>query len=120
MNKIPQSFIQEVIARTDIVSLIGSRIELKSKGDNDSACCPFHNEKTPSFSVSHTKQFYYCFGCSAHGNALTFLMEYDRMPFIEALTALASAAGMTLPDHVESEENYDALYELLSAVTKRF
>lgn len=121
-QKIPQSFIQEVIARTDIISLIGARIELKRRGDNASACCPFHNEKTPSFSVSQSKQFYYCFGCGAHGNAISFLMAYDRLPFIEAVTTLSEQLGMTLPTEVDTgpHEDFSSLYKILEQSKKAF
>ena len=80
---IPPDFIDEVLARTDIVEIIDPRVSLKKKGQNYSGLCPFHNEKTPSFSVSQDKQFYYCFGCQASGSALKFLMEFDRMEFPE-------------------------------------
>ncbi len=94
---IPQSFIQELIERSDIVPLISERVELKRSGQNYQARCPFHDEKTPSFSVSATKQFYYCFGCGAHGNVVRFLMEYDRMEFVEAISYLATQQGMSVP-----------------------
>ena len=77
-GRIPQHFIDELIARTDIVEVIGSRVPLKRAGREYKACCPFHDEKTPSFTVSPDKQFYHCFGCGAHGTALGFLMEYDH------------------------------------------
>ena len=76
---IPPDFIDDVLARTDIVEIIEGRVSLKKTGQNYSGLCPFHNEKTPSFSVSQNKQFYYCFGCQASGSALKFLMEFDRM-----------------------------------------
>ena len=82
---IPQSFIDEVLDRTDIVDIISSRVQLKKAGKNYSACCPFHEEKTPSFTVTQEKQFYHCFGCGASGNAIGFLMEYERLEFIEAI-----------------------------------
>ena len=88
-GRIPQSFIDELTARADIVELIGSRVELKKAGREYRACCPFHNEKTPSFWVSPQKQFYHCFGCGAHGTALGFLMEYDKLSFPEAIEELA-------------------------------
>ncbi len=97
MGRIPQSFIDELIARTDIVELIGSRVPLKKQGREFKACCPFHNEKTPSFWVSPEKQFYHCFGCGAHGTALGFLMQYDRMSFPEAVEELASRLGLDVP-----------------------
>ena len=86
---IPQSFIDEVLDRTDIVDIISSRVQLKKAGKNYSACCPFHEEKTPSFTVTQEKQFYHCFGCGASGNAIGFLMEYERLEFIEAIEYLA-------------------------------
>ena len=96
-NRIPREFINELIARTDIVELIDSRISLKKTGRNYQACCPFHAEKTPSFSVSQQKQFYHCFGCGVSGNAISFLMEYDRVDFIDAVELLAKSLGLTVP-----------------------
>lgn len=96
-GKIPQSFIDELLARTDIVELIDSRVRLKKAGKNYQACCPFHNEKSPSFSVSQEKQFYHCFGCGAHGNAIGFLMEYDGLNFPDAIDDLAGQLGLTVP-----------------------
>src|ERR1700692_5090648 len=93
----PQPFIDEVVARSDIVEIIGARVGLKKAGREFKACCPFHNEKTPSFWVSPDKQFYHCFGCGAHGTALGFLMEYDRLPFPEAVEDLANRLGLTVP-----------------------
>ncbi len=90
---IPQHFIDELIARADIVEVIGSRVPLKKAGREFKACCPFHGEKTPSFTVSQAKQFYHCFGCGAHGTALGFLMEYDKLGFIEAVEELAQPTG---------------------------
>jgi DNA primase len=97
-GRIPQSFIDEVLLRTDVVDLIDARVKLKRAGKNYSACCPFHQEKSPSFTVNREKQFYYCFGCGATGNALSFLMEHDRLDFIDGLRQLAGAAGLTLPE----------------------
>jgi len=105
MARIPENFIQEVIQRTDIVELINSRVPLKKTGRNHSACCPFHNEKTPSFTVNADKQFFYCFGCNASGNAVTFLMEYDGISFPQAVEALAQQAGMEVPKEEESQES---------------
>jgi DNA primase catalytic core len=96
-GRIPQSFIDDLTARADIVELIGSRVELKKAGREYRACCPFHNEKTPSFWVSPVKQFYHCFGCGAHGTALGFLMEYDKLSFPEAIEELASRLGLDVP-----------------------
>ncbi len=102
MNKrIPQSFIDDVVSRSDIVDIVSSRMTaLRKKGQNFSACCPFHQEKTPSFTVSQSKQFYHCFGCGASGNVIGFVMEYDRLSFLEALTLLAEGVGLTLPEGV--------------------
>jgi DNA primase len=96
-GRIPQAFIDELIARADIVEIIGSRVPLKRAGREYKACCPFHDEKTASFWVSPDKQFYHCFGCGAHGTALGFLMEYDRLPFPEAVEDLAARLGLTVP-----------------------
>ena len=95
---IPESFIQELLHRVDIVDLIDSYVPLKKAGANYAACCPFHNEKTPSFTVSPGKQFYHCFGCSAHGTAIGFLMEYSGLGFVEAIKELASRTGMVVPE----------------------
>jgi DNA primase len=96
-GRIPQSFIDEVLNRTDIVELIDTRVQLKKAGREFKACCPFHNEKTPSFTVSQVKQFYHCFGCGAHGTAITFLMDYEHMEFVEAIEELARRAGLEVP-----------------------
>jgi len=94
---IPESFIQELLNRVDIVDVIDKSTPLKKAGANYSACCPFHNEKSPSFTVSPTKQFYHCFGCGAHGTAIGFLMEYQGLSFVEAINDLARMVGMTVP-----------------------
>ncbi|MBI6740137.1 MULTISPECIES: DNA primase [Pseudomonas] len=94
---IPQSFIDDLLNRTDIVDVVSSRVQLKKAGKNYTACCPFHKEKTPSFSVSPDKQFYYCFGCGAGGNALGFIMDHDNLDFPQAVEDLAKAAGMEVP-----------------------
>ncbi len=96
-GRIPQHFIDELIARTDIIEVIGSRVQLKRAGREYKACCPFHDEKTPSFTVSADKQFYHCFGCGVHGTALGFVMEYDHLGFVEAVEELAARAGMEVP-----------------------
>lgn len=102
-GRIPEEFIQSVIERTDIVSLIQESVPLKKNGANYSACCPFHHEKTPSFTVSEPKQFYHCFGCKAHGNAIGFLMAHLNMPFVESVEYLASRLGLSIPkDEKES------------------
>ncbi|MCV6606512.1 MAG: DNA primase [Porticoccaceae bacterium] len=96
-GKIPQHFLDDLLDRIDIVDVINSRVQLKKTGKNYSACCPFHDEKTPSFTVSPDKQFYYCFGCQASGNAVGFLMDYDRFSFPEAVEQLANYMGMEVP-----------------------
>ncbi len=95
---IPESFIQDLLARVDIVDLVDSYVPLKKAGANYAACCPFHNEKSPSFTVSPTKQFYHCFGCGAHGTAIGFVMEYQGLGFVDAVKDLASRAGMVVPE----------------------
>ncbi len=94
---IPEQFIQELLNRVDIVDVIDKSVPLKKAGANYSACCPFHNEKSPSFTVSPSKQFYHCFGCGAHGSAISFLMEYAGLSFVEAVHDLAKNAGMIVP-----------------------
>jgi len=96
-GRIPRVFINDLLARTDIVDLIDARVKLKKQGKNYHACCPFHNEKTPSFTVNGEKQFYHCFGCGAHGNAIDFLMNYDRLEFVESIEELATAYGLEVP-----------------------
>lgn len=95
---IPQSFIQDLLNRLDIVDVVESHLPLKRAGANLVACCPFHSEKSPSFTVSPSKQFYHCFGCGAHGNAIGFVMEYSGLGFVEAVKELAGRAGMTVPE----------------------
>jgi len=95
---IPDSFILDLLARVDIVDLVDAYVPLKKAGANYAACCPFHNEKSPSFTVSPTKQFYHCFGCGAHGTAIGFVMEYQGVGFIDAVKELASRAGMQVPE----------------------
>jgi len=108
--RIPQSFIDDLLDRTDIVDLVDSRVKLKKTGRNYSACCPFHKEKTPSFSVAPDKQFYYCFGCGAGGNAIGFLMELENLNFPEAVEELAGKAGLTVPkdDSITSQAATEA------------
>jgi DNA primase len=95
---IPQSFIQDLLGRVDIVDVVDRHVKLKRAGANYVACCPFHSEKSPSFTVSPTKQFYHCFGCAAHGTAVGFLMEYSAMGFVEAVKELAQSVGMQVPE----------------------
>jgi DNA primase len=122
-GRIPQHFIDDLVARADIVELIGSRVPLKKAGREYRACCPFHDEKTPSFWVSPAKQFYHCFGCGAHGTALGFLMAYDRLPFPEAVEELASRLGVEVqreaptPGSAPVRAAGDDLYTLLAEVT---
>lgn len=119
---IPQHFIDDLLARADIVELIGRRIPLKKAGREFQACCPFHSEKTPSFTVSPTKQFYHCFGCGAHGSALGFLMEYDRLSFPEAVEELASSLGLEVPREAAFEQGPDhrPLYDILEQAARLF
>lgn len=102
---IPPDFIAQLLSRVDIVDVIDKHVKLKKAGQNYSACCPFHNEKTPSFSVSPTKQFYHCFGCGVSGSAIGFLMEYAGMGFRDAVGDLAAAVGMTMPIETSTEES---------------
>jgi DNA primase len=101
---IPESFIQELLNRVDIVDVVDKSVPLKKAGANYSACCPFHNEKSPSFTVSPTKQFYHCFGCGAHGTAIGFLMEYAGLSFVEAVQDLAKNVGMIVPQETRNPD----------------
>ncbi|AMO58183.1 DNA primase [Endozoicomonas montiporae] len=116
-GRIPQTFIDDLLARVDIVDVIDSRVKLKKTGRNYSACCPFHKEKTPSFSVSPDKQFYYCFGCGASGNAIGFVMDFDHLDFPAAVDNLAGTQGMEVPREQSSQHSrrpdYSELYELM-------
>ena len=113
MSRIPQTFIDEVIARTDVVEVINSRVPLKKAGREFTACCPFHDEKTPSFTVSPTKQFYHCFGCGEHGTSIGFLMAYERLTFVEAIEELAGALGMEVPKEASGPRPSQDLYTVL-------
>ena len=95
---IPQSFIQDLLNRVDIVDVVGKYVQLKKGGANFMGLCPFHNEKSPSFTVSPTKQFYHCFGCGAHGSAIGFLMEFSGQSYVEAIKDLAQSVGMVVPE----------------------
>ncbi|MBJ7546317.1 DNA primase [Pseudomonas sp. OA3] len=123
---IPQSFIDDLLNRTDIVDVVSSRIQLKKTGKNYSACCPFHKEKTPSFTVSPDKQFYYCFGCGAGGNALGFVMDHDQLEFPQAIEELAKRAGMDVPreesgrGHKPRQPVDSPLYPLLNAAAEHY
>jgi len=113
---IPDSFKQELLHRVDIVDVIERYVPLKKGGANYSACCPFHTEKTPSFTVSPTKQFYHCFGCGAHGNAISFLIEYQGLGYVEAVKDLAESVGMKMPEfepRAKKPESGPDLYEIM-------
>lgn len=121
MARIPDAFIDDLIARTDIVELIGSRVPLKRAGREHQGLCPFHDERTPSFTVSPTKQFYHCFGCGAHGSALRFLMEFERLEFLDAVEELARRAGMEVPRETRSRNEDGQLrrmYDTLAAASR--
>ncbi len=120
---IPESFIQELLHRIDIVDLIDAYVPLRKAGANYAACCPFHNEKTPSFTVSPTKQFYHCFGCGAHGTAIGFLMEYSGQGFVEAVKELAARAGMQVPEddaRPHDGPRVQALTEIMARAAKYY
>ena len=125
MSRIPQSFLDDLLNRLDIVEVVDQRVKLKRSGKNYSACCPFHEEKTPSFTVSPDKQFYYCFGCGASGTAINFLMEYDRTGFVEAVEYLAKTAGVEVP---REDRQYDdkkerhrrECYDILESASEYF
>ena len=119
-GRIPRAFIDDLLNRVDIVEVIDARVPLKKKGKEYWACCPFHNEKTSSFSVSQNKQFYHCFGCQQHGNAISFLMEYDHMEFVESIESLAQMIGVEVPyekgqaprqSHKDSESIFTTLQQ---------
>jgi len=114
-GRIPSQFIDELLGRVDIVDLINSRVPLKKAGKDYQACCPFHDEKTPSFTVSREKQFYHCFGCGAHGTAIGFLIEYDNLGFVEAVEELASREGLEVAREAGSQQgpDYRPLYDIL-------
>jgi len=120
---IPQHFIDDLLTRVDIVDIVDSSVALKKAGRDFKACCPFHDEKTPSFTVSQNKQFYHCFGCGAHGTAISFLMDYSGLDFIEAVEELASRAGVEVPreqgDFSKTRDNSE-LYELMELVVRHF
>lgn len=122
VGRIPKTFIEDILSRTDIVELIDARVPLKKAGINYKANCPFHNEKTPSFSVSAKKQIYHCFGCGANGNAISFLMEYEHKDFVEAIDALASELGLSVPRendvyHDKKQAPEIDFYDVMARVT---
>ncbi|RXQ99691.1 DNA primase [Pseudoxanthomonas composti] len=116
MARIPDAFIDELLARTDIVEVVGLRVPLKKQGKEYSARCPFHDERSASFTVSPTKQFYHCFGCGAHGTALSFLMNYDRLEFLDAVEELAKRNGMEVPRETRQRNQSDDSRELYTAL----
>ncbi len=124
MARIPQKFIDDLLDRIDIVDVVDRRVKLRKTGKNFSACCPFHDEKTPSFSVNPEKQFYYCFGCGAGGNAIGFIMDYERMDFPEAVESMAQSAGLEVPREQSRpgdpppQESNKPLYEQLEAAAR--
>ena len=124
MARIPQAFLDDLLDRLDIVEVIDRRVKLKKAGKNYSACCPFHDEKTPSFSVNPDRQFYYCFGCGAGGNALGFVMDYERLDFREAVEGLAQTVGLEVPKddprggREPPKDQNKPLYEALERASK--
>lgn len=121
-GRIPRVFINDLLARTDIIDLIDARVKLKKQGKNYHACCPFHNEKTPSFTVNGEKQFYHCFGCGAHGNAIDFLMNYDKLEFVESVEELSAMHNLEVPYEVGSgpsqieRHQRQSLYQLMDGL----
>ncbi|WP_411849653.1 DNA primase [Stenotrophomonas sp. LGBM10] len=125
MARIPDAFIDDLLARSDIVEVVGSRVPLKRQGKEYAARCPFHDERSASFTVSPTKQFYHCFGCGAHGTAISFLMNYDRLEFLDAVDELAKRVGMevprdTQPRTAQQQDDSRDLYSALDAATRFF
>ena len=123
MPRIPERFIDELLARVDIVEVVERRVPLKKAGREWTACCPFHNERTPSFYVSPVKQFFHCFGCGAHGSAIKFLMDYERLEFPDAVEELAHALGMEVPYEGGGErarDDFGALYAVLDDAARWF
>jgi DNA primase len=123
---IPRTFIDDLLNRVDIVDVISKSVTLKKSGSNLQGLCPFHQEKSPSFSVSETKQFYHCFGCGAHGSAINFLMEYAGLSFVDAIEDLASTIGLSVPKEASSavgmaiQEQAVALTEVMQKATRKF
>ena len=113
---IPDSFIEELLGRLDIVEIVERRVPLKRAGREFQACCPFHDEKTPSFTVSPQKQFYHCFGCGAHGSAIGFLMNFEGLEFVDAVEELAHHAGLEVPrEAARAARPSTDLYDILEA-----
>ncbi len=120
---IPKSFIQDLLNRLDIVDVIERYLPLKKAGANFVACCPFHNEKSPSFTVSQSKQFYHCFGCGAHGTAIGFVMEHTGMGFVEAVEDLAKSIGVSVPQEASNVPQHKVapdLYDLMQSATRYY
>ena len=117
-GRIPQHFIDDLLSRIDIVDVIAARVQLKKSGSNYSACCPFHNEKTPSFTVSQTKQFYHCFGCQANGSAISFLMNYDQLHFVDAIETLAQSIGLEVPREADEQNRENSRKPLFDIMTQ--
>jgi len=118
---IPESFIEELLGRVDIVELIERHVPLKRSGREFQACCPFHDEKTPSFTVSPQKQFYHCFGCGAHGSAIGFMMNYEGLEFVDAVEELARHAGLTVPREAEVKRRpEESLYDILDSAARYY
>ncbi len=119
---IPKSFVDDLLLKVDITEVIGARVKLKRTGSNFLGLCPFHSEKTPSFSVSQPKQFYHCFGCHASGNAITFLMQFEKLDFVDAVESLAASFGMVVPrsEHRDGNDNYRGFCEITEQVTQLF
>src|SRR6202046_104149 len=121
-GRIPDSFLDELVSRSDIVDIISARVPLKKAGREYKACCPFHNEKSPSFSVSADKQFYHCFGCGAHGTVIGFLMQYEKMEFLDAVADLAQRAGLEVPREAQSPRDTGSmdLHEIMGRASRFF
>src|SRR5450755_1466083 len=121
-GRIPDSFLDELVSRSDIVEIISARVPLKKAGREYKACCPFHNEKSPSFSVSADKQFYHCFGCGAHGTVIGFLMQYEKMEFLDAVADLAQRAGLELPREAQAtlDPGTADLHEIMARASRFF
>jgi len=122
---IPQNFIDDLISRSDIVEVINARVPLKRKGKEFTACCPFHNEKTPSFTVSENKQFFYCFGCHAKGNVIGFLMDYEHLSYVDAIESLAADAHLDVPHEdngrqTRNKEDKQPLYDILKQASELY
>ena len=125
-GRIPQAFIDDLLSRVDIVDVINRRVSLKKTGRNYTARCPFHEEKTPSFSVNPDKQFYYCFGCGAAGNAIGFIMDYERQDFPAAIDSLAHSAGLEVPreelspQQAQKQQRRKTVYDLMEQLASYY